>query len=180
MKTVVVTGAAQGLGREVAERFARAGWALALTDIQPLDALAEQLATEGTRVSALSGDQSDLAFVERLAAEVARVHGSADVLVNNAGISSIGPAEDVPPAQWERVQKRSQYLLQDIAQYRRPIVFDRYVIGDGSADRAPVLAGPTSVAAFENQPVSVEITAFSGCQQATIDIHPPGNRIEME
>ena len=103
MKTVVVTGAAQGLGREVAERFARAGWALALTDIQPLDALAEQLTMEGTCVSALSGDQSDLAFVERLAAEVARVHGSADVLVNNAGISSIGPAEDVPPTQWERV-----------------------------------------------------------------------------
>ena len=103
MKTVVVTGAAQGLGREVAERFAKAGWAIALTDLQPLGALAEQLAAGGARVSALSGDQSDPAFVERLAAEVARVHGAADVLVNNAGISAIGPAEDMTPPQWERV-----------------------------------------------------------------------------
>lgn len=38
-------------------------------------------------------------------------------------------------AQWERVQKRSQYLLQDFSQYRRPIVFDRYVIPMDLFDR---------------------------------------------
>jgi aminopeptidase N len=38
-------------------------------------------------------------------------------------------------AQWERVQKRAQYLLQDLAQYRRPIVFDRYVIPMDLFDR---------------------------------------------
>jgi len=103
MQTVVVTGAAQGLGRVTAELFAAAGWAVALSDIQPLDAVAAALEATGTRVSALLGDQSDADYVARLAADVARVHGHADVLVNNAGVSAIGPAEDMPLDQWQKV-----------------------------------------------------------------------------
>jgi NAD(P)-dependent dehydrogenase (short-subunit alcohol dehydrogenase family) len=55
------------------------------------------------RSKALVGDVSSEAFVATLAAHVAAAHGAADVLVNNAGISMIQPAEDTTAAQWQRV-----------------------------------------------------------------------------
>ena len=103
MKTAVITGAAQGLGRATAMLFARNGYHVFATDIQPVGALVEALADMGARASGLSGDIADEAFVERLAQRVASEHDGADVLVNNAGISLIQPAEDTTLAQWQQV-----------------------------------------------------------------------------
>lgn len=103
MQAVVVTGAAQGVGKVVAESFAKAGWAVVLTDIQPLDTLVGAMTAAGHTVSALSGDQSDPQFAAALADHVAQRHGAADALVNNAGISFITPAEEISLDQWQRV-----------------------------------------------------------------------------
>ncbi|HEX4847360.1 MAG TPA: SDR family oxidoreductase, partial [Novosphingobium sp.] len=103
MGTAVITGAAQGVGLVTARRFAAAGYHVVLTDIQPIEAAVAGIAAEGGSASGLSGDIAAAPFVESLAALVADSHGGADVLVNNAGISLIEPAEDTSLEQWQRV-----------------------------------------------------------------------------
>ncbi|MET7425864.1 SDR family oxidoreductase [Dactylosporangium sp. NPDC005555] len=92
-RVAVVTGAAQGIGRRIAELLAEEGYQLAVIDAQPVD-------LEGLM---FTGDVSDEASVARFVAEVESVYGGCDVLVNNAGIASIAPAEDTDAAQWRRV-----------------------------------------------------------------------------
>jgi NAD(P)-dependent dehydrogenase (short-subunit alcohol dehydrogenase family) len=99
----VVTGAARGIGRRVAETLAAEGYTLALTDLQqPAETLA---AVRGRGVEALgaTGDVADELEVAALAEQVGERFGRVDVLVNNAGISMLAPAEDTTPAQWRRV-----------------------------------------------------------------------------
>ena len=103
MKTAVVTGAAQGVGLVTAALLGRRGYEVILTDLQPLDDPLAKLTGEGLTVRGLVGDVSSQAFADELAALVAKTYGAVDVLVNNAGISLISPAEDTSLAQWQRV-----------------------------------------------------------------------------
>ena len=99
----LVTGAAQGVGLVTATLLAERGYAVVLTDMQPLDAAVARLRAAGHAVEGLSGDVSSESFAQELAAHVSATHGALDVLVNNAGISCIVPAEDTTVAQWQRV-----------------------------------------------------------------------------
>ena len=103
MRVVLVTGAAQGVGFATAMMFAETGNHVVMTDVQPLDAQVELLAANGGSISALSGDVSSEDFIIELAEKIAREHKAVDVLVNNAGISLICPAEDTSIEQWQRV-----------------------------------------------------------------------------
>jgi NAD(P)-dependent dehydrogenase (short-subunit alcohol dehydrogenase family) len=103
MRVALITGAAQGVGYTTAKMFAELGYHVVMTDVQPLDSQIKTLENGGGSVSALSGDISSEAFVTELAAKVAREHKAVDVLVNNAGISLICPAEDTSFEQWQRV-----------------------------------------------------------------------------
>lgn len=100
MNTAIVTGAAQGLGLVTARRLAAAGYRVVLTDVQDVT---EQAAALGPHAVAISGDISSEAFVEDMAGRVAADFGGAQVLVNNAGISMIQPAEDTTLDQWQRM-----------------------------------------------------------------------------
>jgi NAD(P)-dependent dehydrogenase (short-subunit alcohol dehydrogenase family) len=103
MKTIVVTGAAQGVGLVTATLLAQRQHRVILTDIQPLDAQVKRLRGIGAQVAGLAGDISSETFVRELAQWIAGDFGAADGLVNNAGISLIAPAEDTTAAQWQRV-----------------------------------------------------------------------------
>jgi NAD(P)-dependent dehydrogenase (short-subunit alcohol dehydrogenase family) len=103
MKTAIVTGAAQGVGLVTAALLTRLGFRVVLTDMQPLDAQLAALRAQGFEVDGISGDISSEAFVQRLAQKIERECAAADVLVNNAGISMIAPAEDTTAAQWQQV-----------------------------------------------------------------------------
>ena len=102
-KCAVVTGAAQGVGLATATRLAKSGYEVILTDIQDLGATVARLQRETLRVHGVQGDVASESFVQKLAQRVQADFGAADVLVNNAGISMIAPAEDTTAAQWQRV-----------------------------------------------------------------------------
>ena len=88
-KVCLITGAASGIGRACAVRFATEGAHLALTDrsLSGLEAVAETLADTGARVMVAELDVTRRADVERVVSDVATWGPGVDVLVNSAGIS---------------------------------------------------------------------------------------------
>jgi NAD(P)-dependent dehydrogenase (short-subunit alcohol dehydrogenase family) len=103
LKTIVVTGAAQGVGLATATLLAQRNCRVILLDLKPVDGYVDHLRSTGAQVAGLSGDVSSEPFVQQLAQWIAREYGSADGLVNNAGISLIAPAEETTAAQWQQV-----------------------------------------------------------------------------
>jgi 3-oxoacyl-[acyl-carrier protein] reductase len=116
-RLALVTGAAQGLGRAIAERLARDDYALVIADIQPdqAAAAAEAMCAAGHQAVPLALDVGDEAAVERAYADIESRFGRLDILVNNAGISGErAPIEAISLAGWEqalRTNLTSTFLM---------------------------------------------------------------------
>ena len=117
-KVAIVTGAASGIGRAVAERFAEEGAHVVVTDIDL--ALAEEVAKSIVakngmrRAIAVRLDVSSEEDVESAFAQAVREYGGVDVVVSNAGISSFGSLDTLPVADWDRsfaVNARGHFLV---------------------------------------------------------------------
>jgi NAD(P)-dependent dehydrogenase (short-subunit alcohol dehydrogenase family) len=103
VRVAVITGASQGIGRRTAEVLAAKGYALALNDIQSTQATRNAIRETGAETIEVLGDVSSESDVERIAQAVKQRFGKVDVLVNNAGISFIRPAEETGVDEWRRV-----------------------------------------------------------------------------
>jgi NAD(P)-dependent dehydrogenase (short-subunit alcohol dehydrogenase family) len=103
LRVAVITGAARGIGRRTAEVLAARGYALALNDLGPLEATRRSVCPLGVPVLEAVGDVSRADEVDRMVELVKARYGRIDVLVNNAGISFIRPAEATPVNDWQRV-----------------------------------------------------------------------------
>lgn len=102
-RIAVVTGGAQGIGRRSAELLASRGYSVAIIDQrEPVDAM-RLIAAKGGNVIGFTGDITDERTVEEFASDVLQRFGRADVLVNNAGISCICPAEETAANEYRRV-----------------------------------------------------------------------------
>ena len=102
-RVAVVTGAAQGIGRQVSEVLAERGFRLALVDLRsPYETMAAVQSRGGEALSEI-GDITDESVVERFVRRVYDEWGRADVLVNNAGIAFIAPAESTAGNDYRRV-----------------------------------------------------------------------------
>ena len=99
----VITGAAQGIGRRTAEVLAERGYRLALIDLRESVELIAAVEAAGGEAFAHTGNITDESVVEEFAEAVFAKYGRADVLVNNAGISHISPAEQIAAADYRRV-----------------------------------------------------------------------------
>jgi NAD(P)-dependent dehydrogenase (short-subunit alcohol dehydrogenase family) len=88
-KVAVVTGAASGMGRAFAERFAREGMKVVLADIEEdaLDATVAEMRAEELEVMGVIADVSSLEAVQELAAKTVEQYGGVHILCNNAGVA---------------------------------------------------------------------------------------------
>ena len=103
MRVAVVTGAAQGIGRVTAELFAREGWGVLLLDRQGCGATLGACRALGAEAEEVVGDLTAEATVGFAVETATRRWGRVDALVNNAGISSIAPAEATDAETFRRV-----------------------------------------------------------------------------
>jgi NAD(P)-dependent dehydrogenase (short-subunit alcohol dehydrogenase family) len=138
-RTVLITGAAQGVGLAAASLLAQRAYRVILVDLQSLEKQVAQLRDGGLQVEGISGDVSSEEFVQHLAHKVLRDHGALDGLVNNAGVSLIVPAEETTAAQWQRVMAVNLFA---------PFLLCRYLGAQMLARRRGSIVNIASVAAL--------------------------------
>jgi NAD(P)-dependent dehydrogenase (short-subunit alcohol dehydrogenase family) len=104
-KVAVVTGAASGIGRALAERCAREGMRVVLADVEPaaLDRAAAELKANGAEVLAVATDVSKASDIEALAQQTLEVFGAVHLLCNNAGVGAGSTVWESTLADWEWV-----------------------------------------------------------------------------
>ncbi|MGO1077868.1 SDR family NAD(P)-dependent oxidoreductase [Inquilinus sp. CA228] len=103
--TAIVTGAAGGIGKAIAERLAAAGAAVLIADLHAdrAEAVAATLRAAGGRAEAVGADVSDADAVERIFAAGRDAFGDCTLLVNNAGHVHQSPFEALAVADWDRM-----------------------------------------------------------------------------
>jgi 3-hydroxybutyrate dehydrogenase len=104
-KVCIITGAASGIGKEIALTFAREGARIAVADVNrdAAQATAAEIGKTGASAMGIVMNVTDEEQVNAGVAEVVRAWGGVDVLVSNAGIQIIHPLEAFPFADWKRL-----------------------------------------------------------------------------
>jgi NAD(P)-dependent dehydrogenase (short-subunit alcohol dehydrogenase family) len=151
-KVAVVTGAARGIGRGIAEVFADEGASIAVADVNLEQAtdVADALKTAGVKAIAVKADVAKREEVEPMIDRVWQELGPIDILVNNAGIETIVPFLELTDEQWTRltdVNLRGAWLCSQVF-CRRAIAEKRKgsIVNIGSIQAAKVLPGRTHYA----------------------------------
>jgi 3-hydroxybutyrate dehydrogenase len=105
-KTAIVTGAASGIGRQIALALSQAGAAVAIADLNRdgVSALAEEIRRSGRKAIGVAMDVTDEHAVNEGIDKVAAAFGSVDVLVSNAGIQIVNPIESYALSDWKKMQ----------------------------------------------------------------------------
>lgn len=105
-KTAIVTGAARGIGKEIALKFASEGCNIAFTDLvidENGKKTEEEIAAFGVKVKGYASNAADFAVTEQTVEEIKKDFGRIDILVNNAGITKDGLMLRMTEQQWDAV-----------------------------------------------------------------------------
>ena len=104
-KVCIVTGAASGIGKEMATRFAQEGGRVAIADLNKAaaQAAADEITARGGKAIAVAMDVTSEEQVNAAIAGVVAAWDGVDVLVSNAGIQIVHPIEEFPFAEWKKM-----------------------------------------------------------------------------
>lgn len=159
---VVVTGASQGIGAAIAERFSASipGLRLALvaSNRERLGAVVERCTRNGAQVHAAPADLTQAAQVERMAQDVQDRFGAVDVLINNAGRWRGGAVHEMPVEEFSRVLQENLVSMFAVTRAFLPGMLERrsgdiFLMSstaglEGSANNAAYCAAKHGVAGF--------------------------------
>lgn len=104
-QVALITGAASGIGLEIARTFAEEGAKVMIVDLnrEAADAAAMRLQNEGHEAVSFACDVTNEEQVKESLEQVVKIFGRLDILVNNAGLQFVSPIEDFPTAKFEQM-----------------------------------------------------------------------------
>ena len=104
-KVAMVTGAASGIGKAIAQAYAQAGAKIAIADLNQAAAetAAAELRETGSAAMAVAMDVTNEAAVEAAVQKTVAAYGAVDILVSNAGIQIVRPLHEFPFADWRKL-----------------------------------------------------------------------------
>jgi len=104
-KVAIVTGAASGIGKRIAEVYAAHGAAVAIADINldAANATAQELVARGGKAMGVAMDVTDEAAVDKGVDAVVQRLGAVDILVSNAGVQIVNPVDQFLFADWKKL-----------------------------------------------------------------------------
>lgn len=104
-KVAIITGAASGIGKEIAFEYARAGAKVVIADLalDAATAAANEIKEAGGTAMAVAMNVTDEAQVDKGVADAVAAYGGVDVLISNAGIQIISPIVDLPLENWKKM-----------------------------------------------------------------------------
>ena len=176
-KRALVTGAARGIGRGIAEVFADEGADVAINDAENIaqaEEVAQSIRAKGVRAVAVKADVGKRSDVEPMIDKIWKDLGPIDVLVNNAGIETIVPFLELTDDQWTRLvdtNLRGAWLCSQVF-CRRAIAEGRRgsIVNIGSIQAAKVLPGRTHYA-----PAKLALEALT--RNVSAEVTPQGIRV---
>ena len=176
-KVALITGAARGIGRGIAEVFAAEGADIVVNDIEVGEAaegVAESIRAQGRRAIVVPADVADRPQVEAMFERAWSELGPVDALVNNAGIETIVPFLELTDEQWTRlvdVNLRGEWLCSQVF-CRRAVAEGRQgtIVNIGSIQAGKVLPGRTHYA-----PAKLAIEALT--RNLSAEMTPLGIRV---
>lgn len=163
-KVTIVTGAAQGIGRAIAQSMAEAGARVVIGDLKPQHA---------ESLPSLELDVSDEASVMRFVAKVADAYGAPSILINNAGIMTGTPLTEQTASEWDHVMA---------VNLRGPFLMAKHVVPHMAAENEPAIVNIGSIEGISGNPNhSAYMASKAGVHGLTvsmaIDLGPKGIRV---